>query len=113
MVDDPDGKRICDVLRTVRGVLAESAGIELKQRICTNVGNCSGTCPACEVETEILNAALDKKGDVDYAAVREILEDILPGEFEMRLSAGDDADGLELMGQANVMSGVPVTEDLI
>ena len=108
MADEPDGKRICDVLRTVRGVLAESAGIGLKQRICTNTENCSGTCPACDLETEVLNAALDKKGSVDYAAVREILEDIFPGEFEMRLSAGDETElaGITLMGEA-VMPELP------
>lgn len=51
-------KEICKRLKAIRKKLADSLGIDLKQRECTFEGECRGTCPKCRQEEEALNRAL-------------------------------------------------------
>lgn len=57
-------KEKCKVLKTIRKKLADTLGVELHQRECTFEGECSGTCPKCQQEEQILNQALLSKAAV-------------------------------------------------
>ena len=61
-------KEKCSELKKVRKTLADKLGINLNQRECTYEGECSGTCPKCKQEENILNSALLKKGAVILSA---------------------------------------------
>ncbi len=56
-----DHKEKCRQLQAIRKGLADKLGIDLHQTECTYPGECSGTCPKCAREEQILNAALLKK----------------------------------------------------
>lgn len=51
-------KERCKELKKVRATIADKLGIDLHQRECTYEGECSGTCPKCAQEENILNKAL-------------------------------------------------------
>ena len=55
-------KEKCNFLKKIRKDIAKKLGIDLKQKECTFDGECSGTCPACQMEEKILNEQLLKKG---------------------------------------------------
>lgn len=59
-VPRPDGKALCEYLRSVRKEIAKANGIELKTEECTYNGSCAGTCPRCDEEIWHLNAELGK-----------------------------------------------------
>lgn len=52
---EPDGKRICTILKAVRKGLIKENGLDIKQPACKHKGNCLGTCPMCEAELETIN----------------------------------------------------------
>lgn len=54
-------KAKCDVLKKVRKQLADKLGINLHQQECTYQKTCTGTCPKCKQEEEILNREMSKK----------------------------------------------------
>lgn len=56
----PDGKELCNYLRTLRMELAVANGIEYQPRKCTHNGPCAGTCPQCDEEIQFLNEELSK-----------------------------------------------------
>lgn len=51
-------KERCKALKKVRKKMADAIGVDLHQRECTYQGKCSGTCPKCKQEEDILNKAL-------------------------------------------------------
>ena len=53
-----DHKETCRQLQAIRKGIADKLGIDLHQKECTFPGECSGTCPKCAKEEQILNAAL-------------------------------------------------------
>ena len=59
------GKEKCKKLKEIRKEVADKLGIDLKQTECTYKGECSGTCPKCSQEEEILNTYLLKQNK-DY-----------------------------------------------
>lgn len=59
-VPRPDGKALCEYLRSVRKEIAKANGIDLKTEECTYNGSCAGTCPRCDEEIWHLNAELGK-----------------------------------------------------
>ena len=59
-VPRPDGKALCEYLRSVRKEIAKANGIDLKTEECTYNGPCAGTCPRCDEEIWHLNAELGK-----------------------------------------------------
>lgn len=54
-------KQKCDKLKQVRKEIADKIGVDLHQKECTFSGECTGTCPKCKQEEDILNKALLKK----------------------------------------------------
>ena len=55
------GKSICKYLKSVRRAVAEANGIDLEIPECTFEGECSGTCPRCEAEVQMLEKALSAR----------------------------------------------------
>lgn len=53
------GKDLCDTLKAVRKAVADANGIEYVPGKCTNDGECSGTCPACEAEVRYIERELN------------------------------------------------------
>lgn len=51
----PDGKKICSILKDLRGSLLKENGLRLKQKKCNHKGNCPGTCPICDAELDYIN----------------------------------------------------------
>lgn len=51
----------CDLLKKLRKDLSDTLGIDLHQTECAFEGECTGTCPKCRQEEDILNAALIKR----------------------------------------------------
>lgn len=51
-------KEKCKKLKKIRKSMADKLGVDLHQRECTFEGKCSGTCPKCKQEEEILNKAI-------------------------------------------------------
>lgn len=104
----------CNVLKKVRGQMADELGIDLHQRECTYEGECSGTCPKCVQEEKILNSALLKKGAaiVSTAALMTALAgctpfdvqgDMQPADPPAVESDGGDTDPGELSGDVVVL----------
>lgn len=51
-------KEKCRKLKSIRKEMADQLGVDLKQTECTYEGECSGTCPKCKNEENILNKVL-------------------------------------------------------
>lgn len=51
-------KELCRQLKKIRKDMADKLGIDLHQTECTYPGECSGTCPKCQREENILSKAL-------------------------------------------------------
>ena len=57
------GKEKCILMKRIRARIAEENGIEgFEFKECPSKGECLGTCPACDKETEDLQKALEEKG---------------------------------------------------
>lgn len=52
------GRKICDVLKTIRKQIAEMNDIVYEPKVCHYKGRCHGTCPACEAEREYIESEL-------------------------------------------------------
>ena len=48
------GKVTCEKLKAIRREVAEKLGIEYSPKECTFEGDCLGTCPLCQQETDLL-----------------------------------------------------------
>jgi len=55
-----NGKKICNVLREQRLLLAEANGIKFESEECPSVGPCAGTCEKCDMESKYLRKQLQK-----------------------------------------------------
>lgn len=97
------GKRKCEILKSIRKTIADMNGIKYKPTPCNHEGDCLGTCPRCDKESEWLMAELRKKEAagssirIDVESIEELenvamepideeeetlLGDIIPPEFE-------------------------------
>ena len=57
-------KERCKLLRQIRKELAESNGIVYLTSECTHVGDCKGTCSACEAEIRYLDSEFQRLADL-------------------------------------------------
>lgn len=57
----PIGKAICEVLKQMRQLIAETNKIEYIPHECHHQGNCLGTCPLCDNELKLLTEELYAK----------------------------------------------------
>ena len=55
-----DGKKVCNVLREQRLLLAEANGIPFESEACPTIGPCAGTCEKCDMESKYLRKQLQK-----------------------------------------------------
>ncbi len=92
-------KEKCEHLKQIRKNVADSLGVDLKQRECTFEGECKGTCPKCEQEENILKKAL-LKGSAVAAAAAITLTGCGAGEFNYERIDGEmsveEPDRIEL-----------------
>jgi hypothetical protein len=66
----PDGKLICEQLRSIRKEFARLNGIDYKFKECTYNAPCGGTCKACDNEARELGKLAEKIGNVKYPEVK-------------------------------------------
>lgn len=59
--EKPVGKAICEVLKKLRTLIAETNSIDYMPSECTHNGDCLGTCLKCEEELRFLTKELYKK----------------------------------------------------
>jgi len=52
------GKHICETLKAIRRDIASANEIDYNPTECTHEGDCAGTCPKCEQETQWLERQL-------------------------------------------------------
>lgn len=62
-------KERCKALKKVRKKMADVLHVDLHQTECTYEGKCSGTCPKCKQEEDILNKALLGRASVAAGVV--------------------------------------------
>ena len=55
------GKAICEVLKKIRTLIAETNSINYMPNECSHNGDCLGTCPMCEKELKTLTEELYKR----------------------------------------------------
>lgn len=55
-----DGKKICNVLREQRILLAKANNITFESEECPSIGPCAGTCEKCDKEAAFLMAEMSK-----------------------------------------------------
>ena len=55
------GREKCQILKKIRAEIARQNNIDLEIKVCTNKGDCRGTCPRCESELRYLESELDKR----------------------------------------------------
>ncbi len=72
------GRRICDILKSIRREIALRNGIDLEIPHCDFKGECAGTCPQCESEIAYLTEELKKKDNVVIDGIGErFLENVV------------------------------------
>lgn len=59
--EKPAGKAICEVLKKIRTLIAETNSINYTPNECFHNGDCLGTCPMCEEELKTLSEELYKR----------------------------------------------------
>ena len=68
-----DGKAKCKQLKSIRRTIADKLNIDLHQTECTYQGKCTGTCPLCKQEEEIINKELGKRAKLVVAGTTAAL----------------------------------------
>lgn len=66
------GKEKCELLKSIRLLVADKYGLDYKPSECTHQGDCSGTCPKCDAELKDLQRQLEECGikDIDLADIK-------------------------------------------
>lgn len=80
------GKEKCEILRRIRQSVAKKYGLDYEPSECTYEGECSGTCPKCDAELEMLQRQLDSRGYIDvdsngFESFEELFEDLYGDSF--------------------------------
>lgn len=68
-VPRPDGKQICNKLRSIRKEFAKLNNIDFEFKECTYHGPCAGTCKFCDQEAKTLYDLAEKNGAIQYPKV--------------------------------------------
>lgn len=90
------GKELCEFLKGIRKNIALYNNIDYIPYECNNTENCSGTCPLCEHEAQMILTELKKRQAeghyflTDNDAIRKIRK--------MNKQYEEDEDGMSLAG---------------
>jgi len=103
------GKKLCELLKSIRVKIAEANNIDYEPHECHNEKNCSGTCPLCDAELEYLTKEIEKMLYYNEKALIDILS---PEELECCLEMQKDEDqfvldGVETPQEYEVLAGYP------
>ena len=95
------GKRICEILKTVRKQIADANGIFYEPRVCTYKGDCQGTCPVCDFEVRYLERELSAcrkaGGTVKIAGIVSVMS---------LVSCGGDMTSNNIVSNNGIQQGV-------
>ena len=100
------GKSICNVLKTIRKQIAEANEIMYEPRECHHIGECRGTCPACEAEVRYIERQLDIRKQLGRAVT---LVGISAGLSALS-ACGDKAKEVKEVEKDSLIIGKVVTE---
>lgn len=100
------GKSICNVLKTIRKQIAEANEIMYEPRECHHIGECRGTCPACEAEVRYIERQLDIRKQLGRAVT---LVGISAGLSALS-ACGDKAKEVKEVEKDSLTVGKVVTE---
>ena len=100
------GKSICNVLKTIRKQIAEANEIMYEPRECHHIGECRGTCPACEAEVRYIERQLDIRKQFGRAVT---LVGISAGLSALS-ACGDKAKEVKEVEKDSLIVGKVVTE---
>ena len=82
IINDTVGRKKCEVLRKIRESLVDANDLDVEIVECYRIGDCSGTCPACEAEMEQIAEQLgDKAMNGEEVYVPTIYADERYGEI--------------------------------
>ena len=90
---EPDGRRVCRVLKAIRKGLIKENGLGIVQPVCHHKGNCPGTCPSCEAELDELNRRM-----VDGCTPFWTMMDMDRYEKDLTFRPGMQRNDMELAG---------------
>lgn len=68
------GKALCKILKVIRRDIAGQHNIEIQEQICSQQGDCQGTCPQCDQELSYLTEALMHKRMVRPILSKDLAE---------------------------------------
>ena len=114
------GKEKCEILRRIRQSVAEKYGLDYEPSECAYEGECSGTCPRCDAELEILQRRLNSRGYIDvdsngFESFEELFEDwygdsfascgikghAMPGMLQGEITPSDDTQTIASSPRVN------------
>lgn len=115
------GKEKYEILRRIRQSVAEKYGLDYEPSECTYEGECSGTCPRCDAELEILQRRLNSRGYIDvdsngFESFEELFEDwygdsfascgikghAMPGMLQGEITPSDDTQTIASSPHVNL-----------
>jgi len=102
------GKRLCELLKSIRVKIAKSNNIEYEPHECHNEKNCSGTCPVCDAELEYLTKEIER---LLYYNEKALIDILSPEEFEccMKILKDEDKvvlDGIPVQPEFEILTGI-------
>ena len=103
------GKVTCEKLKAIRREVAEKLGIEYSPKECTFEGDCLGTCPLCQQETDMLMEQVR----IRLEECPELLDEIQCKVSEMyQIDADNEDDTIILEGMpAEPLQGLVDVDD--
>ena len=103
------GKVTCEKLKAIRREVAEKLGIEYSPKECTFEGDCLGTCPLCQQETDMLMEQVR----IHLEECPELLDEIQCKVSEMyQIDADNEDDTIILEGMpAEPLQGLVDVDD--
>lgn len=69
-----NGKKRCEILKSIRIRLAELNNISFTPHPCNNKGNCPGTCEACDEESKWLLNTLKNMEDKGFPVIYSLYD---------------------------------------
>ena len=103
------GKEKCRILRQIREKIARDNDLPFTPEACDYEGDdCTGTCPMCEQELQMLEAALAMKRKLDLeVAIKQYNEDLLQFQSRSQEEAEDDLNEDDLIIETPLFPEMP------
>ena len=86
------GKELCEFLKGIRKNIALYNGIDYTPHECNNTEDCSGTCPLCEQEAQMLLTELKKREEEGHCIITD--DDAIHKIRKMNKQYEENEDGI-------------------